>query len=111
MHATHPHEIREVVSDSSWHKLKHLPMILLGAVALYGLTTHHLLLVAIGTAAVLAFRYKFQQASGQARHFERGDTARTDGGAFGVGREQAPGRPTRPAVIDGGSIDRKRHTA
>lgn len=85
-------------------RLRFIPAGALGVLAAYGLGTHHVLLVAFGLLAALAFSFRVQQAGGSVLRSTREAFDRhADGGAIKHPGDTSLNPGSRPTVIDGGS--------
>jgi len=99
------HAPRTIDTPPAPRRLAYLAAAVVAATALYGLGTHHVLLVAAGLVAVLLFQHRLRLLADPPAHGPVVGQPHTDGGSF-----RAPARritpSTHPSVIDGGTSRR-----
>jgi hypothetical protein len=92
-------------------RFRYVPHILLAGVALLGMGTHHLLPVAVGLIAVLAFQNRMHDVTSSSIG-PSPDSLRAhgEGGSFpGTKIESTATRPMKPKVVDGGSLEHRQN--
>lgn len=81
--------------------LRHLPAALTAFLAVYGLGTHHVVLVIAGLAAALAFQHRLADAR-KAQASRPLEARHADGGSFPGRTPTGTPTPSSPRLIDGG---------
>ena len=92
-------------------RFRYVPHILLAGVALLGMGTHHLLPVAVGLIAVLAFQKRMHGVTSTSIESSLGGLrAHGEGGNFpGTKIESTAASPMKPKVVDGGSLEHRQN--
>lgn len=86
--------------------VKYLSASAVAMLAVYGLSTHHVLLVAVGLIAVLAFQNRVEGLNKTPSAKSSSARIRIDGGSFpGTDSAAPPRNAGKPKVLDGGSLE------
>jgi hypothetical protein len=108
MQYTHTPAFHDLDRHHLWQKFKYVATALLAGLALYGLGTHHVILVAAGLLAALAFDGRLHSADAKTPDLKPGSLAHSDGGSFpGATPESVQTRRMHPRVLDGGSLEHR----
>jgi len=90
---------------SAWrHRLNYLPGAAIALLAVYGMASHHVLVVVLILIAGVTFGYRLQHAADWEKGGSSWGAPRVDGGSFSGDRgAAAAARSGRPTVLDGGT--------